>query len=238
MEANGQVPVRGGYSIHAVIGFDERPILHCLKEALGRGRVDKLVLYQAATGDPTGERRSQEALDTLKSLLAPLGVNVEVHKLPPRNLPGNIVAMYELVDRDLSAPGGMRILACLASGMRPLVLALYTAILAQPEERHDLIELCVEPEGRPEERIVQRLSDITRLTTVLSSGDHLQVAILRVLGSLGGATLSELNRRLAEEGVQVNRSKLYRVLTRLVEKGVLEKDETSSVYRLKVSLKQ
>ncbi len=221
------------YSVHAPIGFDERPVLHCIRSVHeAGGRVTRIRLYQPETGDKQGEARSREAVETLRDVMRALGAEVEVIRVEIVPLTKPIIRAYKALYQDLGTPG-LHIAACLSSGMRPLVIALYTALLALPPETQKRVHICIEPEGIPEKRLFIPLTRITTLQRLLR--DKHVADVLEVLAYSGGATFAELYKRVSTHdsvGGNISRSKLYRMLQKLVEEGVLVKSEEGGVYRL------
>jgi len=221
------------YSVHAPIGFDERPVLHCIRSVHeAGGRVTRVRLYQPETGDRQGEARSREAVETLRDIMRALGAEVEVTRVEITPIIKPIIRAYKLLYRDLGHPG-LHIAACLSSGMRPLVIALYTALLSLPQEVQKRVRICIEPEGMPEKRFFIPLTHLTTLQRLLR--DEHVADVLEAIVSAGGATFAELYKKITSvdsPARNISRSKLYRMLQKLVEEGILVKSEEGGVYKL------
>ncbi len=232
--AGGVVAGEKQLLVHAVVGFDERPILHCLGYAMRRGVVRRLTLYRPPAGDETAARRNQLVVSTVESFVRSIGGEVVVTEVPSELLRA-VPVMRRSVSRDLAEPG-TSIVACLASGMRVLVLALYNALLAQRRELHERIHLYIEPEGRPEEGFAICLADLTALIIPFLLGERpIETEVVEYLMERNGcATLAEIYKGLEE---RYPRSTLYRVLQRLASAGVVKKD-ARGVYCLQARIEK
>ena len=212
-----------GYVLFAVLGFDERPILHCM---LASGaRVEKAVLIQAETGDPTGEARSERVYQMLSEMLKRMGVAVEKRRLKPQQFLENIIRIARLLDEHIGRE--RRALLVLSTGMRPLILALYTAALYKYSGRSAPVEVCIEPEGMPEITMLLPLSLVTTVADLIRDDKGLRL-LEALMENPEGLTLGDLHRATG-----LPRSTLYRLLNQLTERGVVEKIE-GKLYRLKI----
>ncbi len=215
-----------GYVLFAVLGFDERPILHCMFAS--KARVERVVLIQAETGDRVGEERSERVYQVLSEMLKRMNVVVEKRRLRPQQFLENIVKMARLLEERLA--DGRRALIVLSTGMRPLILALYTATLYKYSGRTAPVEVCIEPEGMPESTLILPLSLVTALADLIRDEKGLRL-LEALMGRPEGLTLGDLHRATG-----LPRSTLYRLLSQLAEKGIVEKVE-GKLYRLRIPYK-
>ncbi len=215
-----------GYVVFAVLGFDERPILHCMFAS--KARVERVVLIQADTGDRMGEERSEKVYQMLSEMLKRMNVEVEKTRLKPQQFLENIVKMAKLLEERLN--GGRRALIVLSTGMRPLILALYTATLYKYSGRTAPVEVCIEPEGMPENTLILPLSLVTALADLIRDEKGLKL-LEALMSSPEGLTLGDIHRATG-----LPRSTLYRLLNQLAERGVVEK-VGGKLYRLRIPYK-
>lgn len=215
-----------GYVVFAVLGFDERPILHCMFAS--KARVERVVLIQAETGDRMGEERSERVYQVLSEMLKRMNIVVEKRRLKPQQFLENIVKMARLLEERLG--GGRRALIVLSTGMRPLILALYTATLYKYSGRTAPVEVCIEPEGMPESTLILPLSLVTAVADLIRDEKGLKL-LEALMSSPEGLTLGDIHRATG-----LPRSTLYRLLNQLAEKGVVEKVE-GKLYRLRIPYK-
>ncbi len=219
--------------LYAVLGFDERPILHCMMELEKRVgvRIERLVVYLARTGDKLGEERSRKALEALRYVAETRGTRIEHEELDPTQFTRNIILMASRIR-------GAReriVTSCLATGMRLLLLALYTAILAVSHESRREVLLCIEPEGQPEHvQVIDIRSVLAILGSLTERRDNDKVmAVLELLAeSSYPLSLADIQKKLAERGVHIPKSTLHRILSNLARSGAIVKDEATKRYRL------
>ncbi|NPA98740.1 MAG: CRISPR locus-related DNA-binding protein [Crenarchaeota archaeon] len=202
----------GGVSnmiIISTIGFDERPVLRALSETGFRG-IEKIILIRPLDDDP----RAVKAVSEIKKIASIAGLRDEdivSYRVDPHHFWESVSLIYDLLENTMS--GANSVVLLLGGGLRALIIETYTAFLLLSCSKRTKCIVRIDLETGDSTIVVPGAEII--VNTVLTP---LEKRVLETIKEKPGASLTIISDVLVKPA-----STIYRVLKRLVDKGLVEK---------------